>query len=310
MAAKKQTKALETTGPARYIDPHTDFGFKKLFGTEANKFVLQEFLQALLHSKDKITSLQYLNPEQLGINETDRNAVYDIYCETSTGERFIVEMQRAIQKYFKDRSVFYSTFPIQSQAPKGGEWDFRLNAVYTVGILNFVFEKAKKDDKQYQYIHHVQLSDTETKAVFYDKLTFVYLELPKFNKREDELETLLDKWMYVLKNLALLDDRPKALRERVFEQLFRIAEIEKLSPEEKISYREAQKRYWDMNNVLNTAVELAVEAKDKIIEAKDAALEKERAEKEQERAEKEQERAEKEQALAEIAKLKRLLNKK
>jgi predicted transposase/invertase (TIGR01784 family) len=180
-ASKKQTKAPKAPkidGPARYIDPRTDFGFKKLFGTEANKFVLQEFLQSLLQSKGKITSLRYLNPAQLGISETDRNAIYDIYCETSTGEKFIVEMQRAEQDYFKDRSVFYSTFPIQSQAKKGNQWDFNLNAVYTIGILDFVFEADEKEKKKFQYMHHVQLSDTEIKEVFYDKLTFVYLELP------------------------------------------------------------------------------------------------------------------------------------
>jgi predicted transposase/invertase (TIGR01784 family) len=294
--AKKQTQALTTDGPARYIDPRTDFGFKKIFGTEANKFVLREFLQSLLQSKGKITSLRYLNPAQLGINITDRSAIYDIYCETTTGEKFIVEMQRADQDYFKDRSVFYSTFPIQSQATKGKKWDFKLNAVYTIGVLDFVFEADEKNKRKYQYIHHVHLSDTETKDVFYDKLTFVYLELPKFKKKEEDLVTPLDKWMYVLKNLAMLDDRPKALQERVFERLFRIAEIEKLSSEEKFLYREAQKRYWDMNNVIKTAVRKSKQEvtqqvteqvtqqvtaeKNKIIEELAKTVETERAEKE------------------------------
>jgi predicted transposase/invertase (TIGR01784 family) len=288
MAMKKNKSKTdsypELAGQAKYIDPHTDFGFKKLFGTESNKDVLRDFLQALLQSKGKIATLRYLNTEQRGISRQDCDAVFDIYCESSTGEKFIVEMQKAEQNYFKDRSVFYSTFPIQSQAKKG-KWDFKLNSVYTVGVLNFVFEEDRKEKKQYQYIHHVQLSDIETREVFYDKLTFVYLELPKFNKQENELETLLDKWMYVLKNLALLDDRPKALRERVFARLFRIAEIEQLSAAERIAYRESQKHYWDLNNVIDTANQKAVARETKLL--RDAlsetaqALEKERAEKEE-----------------------------
>jgi predicted transposase/invertase (TIGR01784 family) len=281
MAMKKSKSKTdsypELAGQAKYIDPHTDFGFKKLFGTESNKDVLRDFLQALLQSKGKIATLRYLNTEQLGISRQDRDAVFDIYCESSAGEKFIVEMQKAEQNYFKDRSVFYSTFPIQSQAKKG-KWNFNLNSVYTVGVLNFVFEEDENEKKQYQYIHHVQLSDTETKEVFYDKLTFVYLELPKFNKQENELETLLDKWMYVLKNLALLDDRPKALRERVFAKLFRIAEIEQLSAAERIAYRESQKHYWDLNNVIDTANQKAVAKETKLLRD---ALEKERAEKEE-----------------------------
>ncbi|MDR1672909.1 MAG: Rpn family recombination-promoting nuclease/putative transposase, partial [Bacteroidales bacterium] len=119
--------------PPRYINPHTDFGFKKLFGTEANKDLLQEFLPVLLGKEDRIISLRYLNQEQLGRTENDRKAVYDLYCETETGDKFIVEMQRNYQEFFKDRSVYYSTFPIQEQAKRGIEWDFELNAVYTVG---------------------------------------------------------------------------------------------------------------------------------------------------------------------------------
>jgi predicted transposase/invertase (TIGR01784 family) len=244
-------------GRARYINPHTDFGFKRLFGTEANKDLLQELLPVLLGKEDRIILLRYMNPEQLGRGKDDRKAVYDLYCETDKGEKFIVEMQRVYQEFFKDRSVYYSTFPIQEQAKKGVDWDFELNAVYMVGILNFEFKDGDKGIKQYPYLHHVQLSDTETGRIFYDKLTYVYLELPKFTKKEDELETLMDKWMFVLKNLAVLDDRPKALQERVFKRLFRIAEIEQMSEAERLAYRESQKNFWDYMNTIRSAEKVA-----------------------------------------------------
>lgn len=190
----------------RYVNPYTDFGFKLLFGTDMNKELLISFLNSLLHGREVIKDVTYLNAEHLGTQEYDRKAVFDVYCENEQGEKFLVEMQKGEQQFFKDRSVFYSTFPIREQA-KRGNWDYELKAVYTVGILNFVF-----DDKDDEYFHHeVKLMDIYTKEVFYDKLTFVYLEMPKFNKREDELVTMFDKWLFVLRNLATLLERPAAL---------------------------------------------------------------------------------------------------
>ena len=236
----------------RYVNPYTDFGFKLLFGTPVNKDLLIGFLNALFRGEQEITDVIYLNAEQLGRAEWDRKAVFDVYCENVKGERFIVEMQKARQKYFKDRSVFYSTFPIREQA-KVGDWDYELKSVYTVGVLNFVFDEDK-DDEEY-YHHEVKLMDVGRKEVFYEKLTFIYLEMPKFRKREDELETLFDKWMFVLKNLATLLDRPAALQERVFKRLFETAEIARFSESEMRDYEDSLKNLRDLGNVLNTAKE-------------------------------------------------------
>lgn len=236
----------------RYVNPYTDFGFKLLFGTPVNKDLLIGFLNALFRGEQEITDVTYLNAEQLGRAEWDRKAVFDVYCENVKGERFIVEMQKAKQKYFKDRSVFYSTFPIREQA-KVGDWDYELKSVYTVGVLNFVFDEDK-DDEEY-YHHEVKLMDVGRKEVFYEKLTFIYLEMPKFRKREDELETLFDKWMFVLKNLATLLERPVALQERVFKRLFETAEIARFSESEMRDYEESLKNLRDLGNVLNMAKE-------------------------------------------------------
>ena len=234
----------------RYINPYTDFGFKKLFGTEMNKDLLISFLNALFHDKQVIKDVEYLNSEKLGEGYRDRRAIFDVYCENEKGEKFIVEMQKAEQDYFKDRSIYYSTFPIREEAPRG-EWDFQLKAVYTVGILNFVFPDNEYDEECYH--HEVKLMDTADKHVFFDKLTFVYLEMPKFNKTEDQLETMFDKWLFVLRNLSRLLERPAALQERVFEKLFRQAEIAKFSPEELQDYEESVKIYRDLKNSIDSA---------------------------------------------------------
>ena len=239
-----------TMNAEKYINPFTDFGFKKLFGTEVNKDLLMDFLNELIHSEGKIEEIKYLNSEQLGRNEEDRRAVYDIYCKTETGESFIVEIQKARLNFFKDRSVYYSSFPIRDQGLKG-DWDYCLKAVYTIGVLNFVFNE-NKDDENY-YHSEVKLMDIKKKTVFYDKLTFIYLEMPKFNKSIEELATRFEKWMYVLKNLPKLQELPAQLRERIFEKIFRVAEIAKMNKQEIADYEDSLKKYRDLNSALETA---------------------------------------------------------
>ena len=235
----------------KYINPFTDFGFKKLFGTEPNKDLLIDFLnEVVLPKQRKISDLTYNKNEYLGGTAFDRKAIFDLYCIGSNNERFIVEMQKAKQNYFKDRSVFYASFPIQEQA-KRGNWDFNLSEVFTVGILDFVFSDDKADSINKEVRHEVQLKDQKCQ-VFYDKLTFIYLEMPNFTKTEEELETPYDKWLYVLKNLPNLTNRPHKLQEKIFERLFETAEIAKFSPQEKEQYEDSLKVYRDLKNVIDT----------------------------------------------------------
>lgn len=232
----------------KYVNPYTDFGFKLLFGTAMNKELLISFLNALLLKEEVVKDVTYLNTEHLGTQEYDRRAVFDVFCENEKGEKFLVEMQKGEQQFFKDRSVFYSTFPIREQA-KRGEWNYELKAVYTIGILNFTF-----DDSDPEYFHHeVKLVDMYTRKVFYDKLTFIYLEMPKFNKGEDELETMFDKWLFVLRNLSSLLERPRALKERVFDRLFETAEIAKFTRTEMTEYWDSLKNFRDWYSVISTA---------------------------------------------------------
>ena len=237
----------------RYINPFTDFGFKRLFGKEANKDILLDFLNELLREEEgEIKEINFKKNENIGSLDLDRRAIFDIYCENEKGEKFIVEMQKARQNYFKDRSVFYSTFPIRDQAEKG-DWNYKLKSVYTIGILDFIFEEDKKDKDKFFY--RVKLADIDTNKVFYKKLSFYYLEMPKFNKTLEECVTHFDKWLYVLKNISKLDRIPTKLQEKVFTKIFGEAEIANYNREELIEYEEDLKVYRDMKGVLETARE-------------------------------------------------------
>ena len=235
----------------RYISLLTDFGFKRIFGSAPNKDLLICFLNSLFNGRQVVKDVKYLNPENVGDIYTDRKAIFDVYCEGENGEKFIVEMQNAYQTYFKDRALFYSTFPVREQAPKGSEWDFKLNHVYTIALLNFNMNEEAFNKEEIR--HHVQLCDTATHKIFYDKLEFIYVEIAKFNKSLDELETLYDKWLYALKNLYKLTQRPKALCDKVFDRLFEEAEIAKFTPQEQREYEASKMAYRDIKNSIDTA---------------------------------------------------------
>lgn len=237
----------------KYISPFTDYGFKKLFGEEINKDLLLDFLNELLKEEQGlIKDLTYIKTEFVGYTLSDRKTVFDLYCENEKGEKFIVELQKTKQKFFKERALYYSTLPIREQAIKN-DWDFSLKAVYVIAILDFVFDEDKNDPDKYRY--DIKLSDIDTKKVFYDKLTFIYLEMPKYNKPIEQLETRFDKWLYVIRNLNRLERIPEKLREKIFDKVFEVAEIAKFTPDQVRSYEDSLKNYRDLKNSLDTAKE-------------------------------------------------------
>ncbi len=232
----------------RYINLLTDFGFKRLFGSEPHKVLLIDFLNSILPSYHTVADISYKSNENVGNTALDRKAIFDLYCESEAGEKFIVEIQKAKQNYFKDRSIYYATFPIQEQAIQG-EWNYKLSSVYTIGILDFIFDDHKNEPN---FFHTVELKDQNCE-VFYEKLKFIYIELPKFQKTLENLENHFDKWLFLFRHLSQLDTPPKNLQEGVFNKLFEIAEIAKFSPDEQRAYQNSLKYYRDLNNVVETS---------------------------------------------------------
>jgi predicted transposase/invertase (TIGR01784 family) len=258
---KKNIRAK--TKPEKYINPLTDFGFKHIF---KDKESMLNFLNAILKIKGDIIDLTYGDTERTPHSDEERVARFDLYCTTGTGEHIIIEMQNSGQKYFKDRTIYYITSPIQEQAPKGGDknWNYKLTPVYSVNILNFsmkdvklLYEPQELEEpqeldkpikKEAEYITRVQFMDIETKQIFSKKVTLAYLELPLFDLTEDQLKTDLEKWTYVLKNLPNLTDLPKILDNNVFRRVFHIAAVANLSKAERQEYNNSLKNYRDMYN--------------------------------------------------------------
>ena len=129
--------------------------------------------------KGTIISLTYLKNEHLGRQASDRKVIFDLHCETDTGEKFIVEMQKARQTFFNDRTLYYATFPLQAQAKKDIKdskdksreytWNYQLQGVYTIAIMDFILGDSPKDKVK----HDIMLADIEDHTIFYDKLLAV-----------------------------------------------------------------------------------------------------------------------------------------
>jgi predicted transposase/invertase (TIGR01784 family) len=249
-----------------------------------------------------IEDLEYADSFQNYRSEDERGAIFDLHCKGKNGEAFIIEMQRAPQAFFMSRLLYYATFPIREMSEKG-DWDYSLKPIYSIAVMNFKLPNKKHSDK---ILHHHQIKDDENE-VSEDSLNFITLQLPKFKKEDPEtLENDFERWLYVLRYLENLDDRPQALQARVWEKIFEQAQIAKLTGDDLKRYQQSLKVHRDNKSVLDYAEERgekrAWQRAEK--EIKRAAKEKKRAEEEKQRAEEEKQRAEEEKQRAEEEKLK------
>ena len=229
---------------AKYINPFTDVGFKRIFGQELSKPLLLDFLNSLFEGEKHIANLTFLDKEQPALFEEDRSLIYDIYCETDDGEKIIVEMQNKSQPFFKNRSIYYVSESIARQGERGSAWNYAIDSVYLVAFLNFSPIDFKK-----QFRTDVVLAEKGTKEQFSDKLRMIFLQLPLFTKEADECENQVERWIYLLKNMETLNRLPWAAQSAVFQKLESIADVSGMTRAERLQYDEALKKYRDTISV-------------------------------------------------------------
>ena len=225
---------------ARFINPFTDVGFKRIFGQEINKDLLIDFLNALLEGERRVKDIRFLDKELIPIYEKDRSLIYDIYCTDENGEQFIVEMQNREHVNFRERTIYYLSQAIARQGERGVDWKFSLKAVYGVFFLNFQLTQLP-----HKLRTDIILADRDTHEQFSDKMRYIFLELPSFIKEENECETDFERWIYVLKNMETLQRLPFKARNAVFQRLEQIVDIAAMSKEDRMKYDESIKVYRD-----------------------------------------------------------------
>ena len=174
-------------------------------------------------------------------------------------------MQLAQQEYFRDRSLFYASYPILNQAALAKEefrkthsdaavfrWNFRLKPVRFIAVVNFPMTHSSGWDES-RYFSSYKFREDESGEPLHDKLQFIFLELARFDKKEDELETYCDKWMYLFKNMSHFRERPKVFDEKEFDRLFEIAELCNFTSDEYYNYQNSQKMIYDYENTIDFA---------------------------------------------------------
>jgi len=232
----------------KFVNPFTDVGFKIIFGQEFSKPQLLDFLNTLLENERNITDLTFLDKEQTAIYDGDRSPIYDILCETDGGEKIIVEMQNREHPNFKERMLYYASEAITRQGEMGSVWTYDIKAVYMIAFTNFTlngFEGRLRID--------VGLTDLQQGNVFTDKMRMICLQMPCFTKDREECDNHFERWIYILKNMEILDRMPWAAQNAVFQRLADIAEVSKLNKEERLEYDHALKRYRDTMNAMTGA---------------------------------------------------------
>ena len=248
-----------------------DFMFKRLFGSEANKDVLIGFLNMILEDVE-IKDVKFISSEHYGLTKEDRKCVFDISCECTDGRTLIIEMQKGYQKHFRKRAVFYTSYPINDQGRKAREeyirdheskddgedfrWDYNLQPVTVVAILNFSFEHEGGWPSD-RYHSSYRLREDVTGEEMTDVIRYVFLELVRFKKTIPELETTFDKWMYLLRHMHEMTEIPEEFQTPEFKRLFLLAEIGNFTPDEMAQYLESLGNMSDYYNIIDSTAELA-----------------------------------------------------
>ena len=235
---------------AKFINPFTDIGFKRIFGQEFSKPLLLHFLNNLLIGEKEIVDITFLDKEQPAIYADDRSLIYDIYCKTTDGEHIIVEMQNMDQPFFKKRSIYYVSEAISRQGERGTDWKYDIKSVYLVAFLNF-----KIDDIGTKFRTDAVLMDKESKEIFSNDIRMIYLQLPYFDKQANDCKNDFERWIYVLKNMEALNRMPFAAKDSVFAKIAQIADISALSKEERMKYDEGIRKFRDTICVMDSVLE-------------------------------------------------------
>ncbi|SFV75115.1 Aldehyde dehydrogenase [hydrothermal vent metagenome] len=239
----------------KFADPKNDFAFKKIFGNEQYKNILISFLNAVLdfQNEKSIVDVSLANPYQIPKIPDLKETILDIKATNQKGETFIVEMQKKDIGDFAKRSLFYTSKAYVSQLPKGNDYA-TLKKVYFIGILNFEMFENKN------YISRHLIINQETKMQDLKDFEFNFIELSKFHKKLDELETLLDKWIYFLKYAGDLTLIPKEYADiREFQEAFLIATQTMWDKEEIEVYDYVSLKEIDDMNALKTATKKGFE---------------------------------------------------
>ncbi len=182
----------------RYIPILSDYGFKVTFANQSDTLFLRKSLQAAIQSTTPIRAVKFGRNEVEGFTKSSRSGLYDLICVDEEGQSFIVEMQVGRYKYFMQRLMFYVFHRYDTQVRKGKYFFDDLKRIYGIGFLT---ENIYEDEEYY----HFGMLKNQRNEIMDDKIVYVIVELRKFNKKLEEIDSDLDKLIYTMKHLHTSD---------------------------------------------------------------------------------------------------------
>ncbi len=275
----------------QFVDVKNDIAFHKIFGNDNRKDALISFLNAVLlfNKEEKIVSVEILNLYQLPALKGGKVTIVDIKAKDKKGNQYIVEMQVAEIEDFDKRVLFYASKSYSSQIERGTDYQ-KLNPVFFIGILDFEITQNPR------YLSRHKVYDMDTGENVIKDIEFNFIELPKFNKTEDELVTIIDQWVYFIKNAENLELTPTSVKDKGLKNAYEDASKFSWTAKELEAYDYFLMREQDIKGRWSLATKRALEKVEK--EKAKLLKQKERVEKQlfkqKANAEKEKELAKKE----------------
>ena len=226
----------------RFLDVRTDFAFKKVFGSQQSKPVLIDFLNAMLDYSGEfaIADLEIVDPYQIPMIKGMKDSFVDVKAVLANGSRVIIEMQVLNVEGFEQRILYNAAKQYSSQLHQGEHYKM-LNPVIALTFTDFVLFKDNPD----QVMSRFKLMEKQRLMEYSDDIELIFVELPKFNRTQDELTNIQQQWIYFIKNAGRLDIIPQSLDTPCIHRAFEMINEAGLSEAE----RETQHQRWDFINL-------------------------------------------------------------
>ncbi len=228
--SKTQEKEVEELLKKTFIRLRSDYGFKRAYSSPEHSEVLRKFLNALFEGKMEITDVTFKDKEITPPTQKGKRIYYDAYCTTSTGQHFIVEMQRMPSDFFGMRMVFYMSACVFSQGSTGVTHEF--SPVYLLVITVFDMQPFVK-----RLVNVVVLMERETHVIFSEDFKIYFLSMDQVGKKWEDCKTELEKRLYITKNMENLDKKSKPYLTGEYDEMFNAAEIASMAAEDIVAYR-------------------------------------------------------------------------
>lgn len=230
----------------KYADLLDDEVFKLVFGQESSKDVMIEFLNQVIPDRT-IVDVEYLDKEMHPKEREKKKSVYDLFCRTDDGTRVIVELQKRKQDDYAERMLYYSMHQILKQVD-AGDSSYGFCPVYVISIMDFTISP---NDGLPTVRTVYRLQEVEYHKQLTDRLTYIFIELPKFRKSVTELDgDVLEGMYFCLKNMPHLQDRPEVLTHDVFDKIFTITEFLNMDEDTRTKIRKNMTTERDFKNQL------------------------------------------------------------